>query len=53
MDVQALAGVLLKQFQSRSADQGFDASLTTSEEDVAELNRLLAKLPSQPDEQLR
>jgi hypothetical protein len=55
MDVEALTGVLMKQFLTQIADHGFDASLTTpeSDEEVAELNRLLAELPSEPDEKLR
>jgi hypothetical protein len=32
---------------------GLGASLLTFDLDVAELNRLLAKLPSEPDEKLR
>ena len=53
MDVQSLVGVLMKQLLSRSADHGLGASLMTSDLDVAEVNRLLAKLPSEPDEKLR
>jgi hypothetical protein len=53
MDVQSIVGVVMKQLLSRSADHGFGASLLTSDLDVAELNRLLAKLPSEPDEKLR
>ena len=53
MDVQSLVGVFMKQFLSRSAGQGLGASLTRSDEEVAELNRLLAELPSKPDEKLR
>jgi hypothetical protein len=53
MDVQSLVGVVVKQFLTRSADHGLGASLATPDLDVAELNRLLAKLPSEPDEKLR
>jgi hypothetical protein len=51
MDVQSLVGVLMKQFLSRSADFGLGASMTV-DVDEAELNRQLAKLPSEPDEKL-
>ena len=44
---------VMKQFLSRSAGHGLGASLLTFDLDVAELNRLLAKLPSEPDEKLR
>jgi hypothetical protein len=52
MDVQSIVGVVIKQFQSQLADQGSGASLLTSDFE-AELNRLLAELPSEPDEKLR
>jgi hypothetical protein len=52
LDVQSIAGVYMKQFLTRFAD-GVGASLTISDEEKAELNRLLAKLPSEPDERLR
>ncbi len=41
----------MKQFLSRSADFGLGASMTV-DVDEAELNRQLAKLPSEPDEKL-
>ena len=44
---------VMKQFLSRSAGHGLGASLLTFDLDVAELNRLPAKLPSEPDEKLR
>jgi hypothetical protein len=44
--------VLTPHFLTRLADHGSGAS-PTSDEEVAELNRLLAKLPSEPDEKLR
>jgi hypothetical protein len=52
MDIRSIAGVLVKQVLSRSASHGFGAGLSALD-DVAELNRLLAKLPSKPDEKLR
>jgi hypothetical protein len=42
-DVQSIAGVLMKQLQGQVAD----------DVDKDEMNRLLAKLPSDPDEKLR
>ncbi len=53
MDVQAIAGVSMKHFLARFAGHRIGASLTMSDEDMAELNRLVAKLPSEPDEKLR
>lgn len=53
MDVESIMEVLTPHFLTRLADHGLGASLTTSDEEVAELNRLLAKLPSEPDEKLR
>jgi hypothetical protein len=56
MDVQAIARVHMthmKHFLTRFADHRIVASMTRSDEDMAELNRLVAKLPSEPDEKLR
>jgi hypothetical protein len=53
MDVESIMEVLTPHFLTRLVDHGLGASLTTSDEEVAELNRLLAKLPSEPDEKLR
>ncbi len=53
LDVQSIVGVLVKQLHRKLADHGFGASLATTEVEVAELNRLLAELPSEPDEKLR
>ena len=52
MDVQAIAEVLIEQLQSRIAAHGLRAG-TTFDIDKDEVNPLLAKLPSQPDEKLR
>jgi hypothetical protein len=52
MDVQAIAGVSMKHFLARFGDHPIGASLTMSDEEMAELNRLVAKLPSEPDENL-
>jgi len=52
LDLQAIVGVLMKQSLSRFAEHGFGASLTTSDVERAELNRLLAELPYEPDEKL-
>jgi hypothetical protein len=52
MDVQSIVGVLMQQFLSRSGDHGLDASMTF-DVDKAEVNRRLAKLPSELDEKLR
>jgi hypothetical protein len=53
MDVQALVGVLMPRFLTQFADHDLGASFASSDEEVAELNRLLAELPSEPDEKLR
>jgi hypothetical protein len=53
MDIKSLVGVLMPRFLTQSADHGFGASLATSDEERTELNRLLAMLPSEPDEKLR
>jgi hypothetical protein len=42
----------MQQFLSCSGDHGLDASMTF-DVDKAEVNRRLAKLPSEPDEKLR
>jgi hypothetical protein len=52
MDVQSIAGVLMKQLQGWMADDSF-SSPTPFNLDKDEMNRLLAKLPSTPDEKLR
>jgi hypothetical protein len=54
MDSKAIANVLLAQFQRRIA--GYDVHDPDAQlppDDTAETNRLLAKLPEQPDERLR
>jgi hypothetical protein len=53
MDVQAIAAISMKLFPTRVARQRSGGSPTLSDEEMAELNRLLAKLPSEPDEKLR
>jgi hypothetical protein len=53
MDVQAIAAVSMKLFPTRVARQRSGGSPALSDEEMAELNRLLAKLPSEPDEKLR
>ena len=50
MDVHALVGVLMTQFQARLATDGFGAPFDF---DSDEINRRLAELPSEPDEKLR
>lgn len=52
MDVQAIAGLLMTAFQARIAGQGFSPG-TAFGLDNDEMNRRLAKLPSEPDEKLR
>lgn len=51
MDVQALAGIFMKQFQRQIADHGFTSDGFNFDGD--EMNRLLAGIPDQPDEKLR
>jgi len=51
MDVHAIAGVLMKQFQDRLA-QGA-RGVAAVEVDGDEVNRLFARLPEEPDEKLR
>jgi hypothetical protein len=53
MDVQAIAGILMKQFQRGIADHGFAPGALDFHLDKDELNRLLADIPSDPDERLR
>ena len=52
MDVQSIVGVLLKQVQGWVADDALSSSAPFNF-DKDEMNRLLAKLPSAPDERLR
>jgi len=51
MDVQALAKILMKEFQRGLADHGFTPAAFNVHKD--EMNRLLAGIPDQPDERLR
>ncbi len=51
MDVQAIAGIFMEQFQRRIADHGFAPTAWNFDKD--EMNRLLAGIPDQPDERLR
>jgi len=51
MDVQAIVGILMQQLQPRMADRGFTSGPFDFETD--EVNRLLAGIPSDPDERLR
>jgi hypothetical protein len=51
MDVQAIAGIIMKQFQRGIADHGFTSTPWNFDND--EMNRLLAGIPDQPDERLR
>ncbi len=51
MDVQALVGVLMKDFQQRVAIHGFGEAAFDVDHD--EMNRLLAELPHAPDEKLQ
>jgi hypothetical protein len=51
MDVQSIAGVLMKHVQGRVAVHGLSPDALDVDED--EMNRLLAKLPSEPEEKLR
>ena len=51
MDVQAIVGVFMNQFQRGIADHGFTPTAWNFDEDV--MNRLLAGIPDQPDERLR
>lgn len=52
MDIQAIAGIMMKQFLSQLQEHGFSAG-APPDTNVAELNRLLARLPDEPDERLR
>ena len=51
MDVQAITGAFITQFQARVASHGF--SPTAFDFDKDEMNRLLAELPYESDEKLR
>ncbi len=51
MDVQAITGILMKQFQRQIADHGFTPGGLAFDKD--EMNRLLAGIPPGPDERLR
>ena len=51
MDVQAIAGIFMKQFQRRIADHGFAPTALNFDKD--ELTQMLAGIPDQPDEKLR
>ncbi|HSS43589.1 MAG TPA: hypothetical protein VLK37_13690 [Solirubrobacterales bacterium] len=52
MDVHAIIGVVMKDFQARTASHGFSFA-AASDFDKDEMTRLLAELPSEPDERLR
>jgi hypothetical protein len=52
IDVQGIAGLLMTSFQARFASHGF-GSAAAFDVDKDEMNRLLAGLPSEPDEKLR
>ncbi|MGW0802729.1 hypothetical protein [Nonomuraea sp. NPDC002799] len=47
MDIQSIAGIFMEQFSEHNM------KLFDSDIDTAEINRLLGKLPSEPDEKLR
>jgi len=51
MDVQALVGVFMTQFQAQVASHGSNAAAFDFDRD--EMNRLLAELPDEPAERLR
>lgn len=51
MDVRGIAGVLMRAVQARLAADGL--SQTAFDIDTAEMNRQLAKLPHEPDQNLR
>ncbi|MFB9206753.1 hypothetical protein ACFFV7_36555 [Nonomuraea spiralis] len=51
IDIQSIAGIFMDHFMEKISEHGM--KLTDSELDTAKLNRLLAKLPSEPDEKLR
>jgi hypothetical protein len=52
MDVRSIVEVLMTQFQTRLANHGLSSG-AAFDFDKHEMNRLLAQLPSEPDERLR
>jgi hypothetical protein len=51
MDLQAITEMLMTHVQRQMADRGFTPD--SLEFDTDEINRLLARIPSNPDERLR
>jgi hypothetical protein len=51
MDIQAIGGIFMEQFQRRMADRGFAPGAFYFSKDEA--NLMMADVPSTPDERLR